>query len=134
MYYIVGVLITGGSQDIFPSTAELYVPSTGESCTLPKLPDQREFHTGSEGGLICGGDGSPFSCLLWSPDTGTWEEAIARLDDLRYEHVSWTPISGNGTYLMGGADWGTWSGTWGTTLVTSDGSQEPGFTLKHETM
>ena len=126
MYYIVGVLITGGTQDIFPATAELYVPSTGESCTLPSLPDNREFHTSSKGGLICGGFYSPFSCLLWSPDTASWEEAIDRLDVGRAEHVSWTPSSGNGTYLMGG-------GSWETTLVTSYGSQEPSFTVKHDT-
>ena len=126
MYYIAGVLITGGDSAA-GNTAELYVPSSGASCTLPSLPDYREEHTVSEGGLLCGGRNTRDSCLMWSPDSGTWEEAIT-LDVRRYDHVSWTPSSGNnGTYLMGG---GYSERT--TTLINNDGSQEPGFLLKYD--
>ena len=127
MYYIAGVLITGG--DAAGNTAELYVPSSGASCTLPSLPDHREEHTVSEGGLLCGGYDidTRDSCLMWSPDSGTWEEALT-LDVRRYDHVSWTPSSGNnGTYLMGGA-----YSERTTTLINNDGSQEPGFPLEYD--
>ena len=120
LYYIAVVLITD-------KTAELYVPSTGASCTLPSLPDNRAYHTVTDGGLICGGDYTRDSCLLWSPDSGTWEEALT-LDVEREYHVSWTPSSGTGTYLMGG-----FYSLKTTTLVNNDGSQEPGFPLKYDT-
>ena len=69
------------------------------------------------------------SCLQWSPDTGTWEELLT-LDVWRYGHVSWAPGNGNVTYLMGGSA----SEMWGTsTLIKSDGTQEPGFELKYDT-
>ena len=105
------------------------MPSTGASCSLPPLPDERVDHTVSEGGLLCGGQFSDTrdSCLQWSPDSGTWEEALT-LNVSRYDHVSWTPSSGTGTYLMGGEE-----SPWTTTLITPDGSQEPGFPLKHDT-
>ena len=123
--YIAGVLITGG--DPAGNTAELYLPFSNVSCTLPSLPDSRVAHTVTEGGLLCGGADTGDSCIMWSPDSGTWEEALT-LDVKRYGHVSWTPSSGNtGTYLMGG-----YYSKRTTTLVNNDGSQEPGFLLKYD--
>ena len=130
IFYIAGVLITGGdSITLDPSAAvELYVPSTGASCTLPSLPDSRDAHTVTDGGLLCGGCyPASDSCIMWSPDSGTWEEALT-LDVKRYEHVSWTPSSGTtGTYLMGGGD-----NERTTTLIRKDGSQDQGFPLKYD--
>ena len=124
----IGVLITGGNSAL--NTAELYVPSRGASCNLPSLPDLRVAHTVTKGGLICGGLNTPNSCLQWSPDTGTWEEALT-LDVPRRGHVSWTPSSGNtGTYLMGGVGRDIWKTT---TLITNNGSQDQGFPLKYAT-
>ena len=126
--YIAGVLITG-SYSSPHNTAELYVPSSGVSCTLPSLPDNRVYHTVTEAGLLCGGSDTEDSCILWSPDSGTWEEALT-LDVKRSYHLSWTPSSGNiGTYLMGG-----YYSERTTTLVNNDGSQEPGFPLKYTTV
>ena len=128
--YIAGVLITGGNPSSAVNKAELYLPSTGASCTLPSLPDKRYYHTVSKGGLLCGGFYSTEdSCIMWSPDSGTWEEALT-LNVRRDDHVSWTPSSGNtGTYLLGGE----YSSKKTTTLVNNDGSQEPGFPLKYDT-
>ena len=127
LYYIAGVLITGGDPYSSRNTAELYVPSTGASCTLPSLPDDRYAHTVSEGGLLCGGYYNQDSCIMWSPDLGTWEEALT-LNVKRELHVSWTPSNGNtGTYLMGGQ-----YSRDTTTLITNYGSQEPGFLLKYD--
>ena len=125
--YIAGVLITG-SYSSPHNTAELYVPSTGASCTLPSLPDERWDHTVTEDGLLCGGDYTEHSCRLWTPFNGFWVEALT-LDVRRSKHVSWTPSSGTtGTYLMGGG----YSGRT-TTLITPDGSLESGFPLKYDT-
>ena len=135
MYYIAGVLITG-SYSAAGNTAELYLPSSGATCTLPSLPDSRAWHSVTEGGLLCGGwytGGwyTQYSCLQWSPDSGTWEEALT-LDVIRVYHVSWTPENSSGTYLMGGGD-SFEESTSTTTLITPDGSQEPGFMLKYFT-
>ena len=82
-------------------------------------------------GLLCGGTTTPApgtqTCLQWSLDTGTWEELLT-LDVWRVDHVSWTPGTEGGTYLMGGGRSGTT-----TTLIKPDGSQEPGFDLKYDT-
>ena len=80
-------------------------------------------------GLLCGGYNTEDSCLMWSPDTDTWEKLLT-LDVGRAHHVSWTPGHDIGTYLMGG--WTTeMSRT--TTLVKPDGTQAPGFALKYNT-
>ena len=80
-------------------------------------------------GLLCGGDNAvyaEYNCLQWRPDAGTWEDYLT-LDVRRFGHVSWTPSSGIGTYLMGG-----YYNQSTTTLVKPDGTQEPGFPLKYD--
>ena len=120
------VLITGGFSSGRPTnTAELYVPSSGLSCSLPHLPLTRVGHSMESTGLICG-DSYRNNCLQWK--TGTWEEAL-KLDVVRQDHMSWTPNSGSGTYLMGG-DYSQNT----TTLITPDKTQEPGFPLKYNTL
>ena len=111
-------------------TAELYLPSSGVSCALPKLPDSRYYHTVDSKGLLCGGAGSSGdTCMQWSPDTGAWEDQLLTLSVSRSRHVSWTPGSDIGTYLMGGS-----YSMLTTTLIKPDGTQEPGFVLKHNTL
>ena len=121
------MLITGGSNSGAGDTAELYLPSSGRSCSLPRLPDDRRVHTQDSSGLICGGYDTQDTCIRWSPDRGTWEEYLS-LDVKRYYHVSWTPGTGVGTYLMGG---NYDEGRRTTTLIRPDGTQEPGFPLKY---
>ena len=121
------ILITG-SFNSPRNSAELYQPASGASCALPKLPDDRRYHTVESSGLLCGGYDTKDTCLQWSPDTGTWEDLELTFDVGRYYHVSWTPGTEGGTYLMGGGRSGTT-----TTLIKPDGSQEPGFDLKYDT-
>ena len=136
------VLITGDHKYSNASnTAELYLPSSGLSCSLPSLPDYRYSHSVESTGLLCSGENKDYddhdgneksfldTCLQWRPDTGKWEEALT-LSVGRYWHVSWTPSSGIGTYLMGGDDSASWRTT---TLIKPDGTQEPGFPLKYRT-
>ena len=123
---LAAVLVTGGHA---LKTAEIFLPSAGTSCTLPPLPQNRGYHTADKN--ICGGgstEAKAKKCLQWSPDTGTWGDHLT-LDVGRDRHVSWTPGTGIGTYLMGGS----WS-TRTTTLIKPDKSQETGFVLKYESM
>ena len=126
------VLITGGF-GASGFTAELFLPN-GTSCTLP-ASFARLSHT-VDNHIMCGGQDSAGylnsrSCLLWNPDSGTWEDWGEELNIGRYRHVSWTPSGDtSGTYLMGGfgdASIRT------TTLVKRDGTQEPGFPLIYHT-
>ena len=124
--FLAAVLISGGlpSSDV---GNELYLASSGSSCRLPPSPDDRVGHTLESGGLLCGGEDTPDTCLQWSAVTGTWEESVT-LEAGRDYHVSWTPDPSIGTFLMG-----DWYGGRTTTLIRPDGTQEPGFTLQHDT-
>ena len=127
--YFLAVLITGSGSGTGENTAELFVPTSGTSCTLPPLPQGRGSHT-VDNNILCGGSYSNSdSCLQWNQDTGTWEELLT-LELERDSHVSWTPGTGIGTYLIGG--WGINSG-FTTTLVTPGGVHVPGFPLKYDT-
>ena len=117
------VLITGG-RDL--NSAELYLPTLGSSCTIPSLPEVRYQHT-VDNDILCGGTLTSDSCLQWSPSSGSWEELLT-LDKVRSNHVSWTPNSGIGTYLIGGNNEERT-----TTLIKPDRTQETGFTLEYET-
>ena len=131
-YFLDVVMITGGF-GTGSDTAELYLPSSRLSCSLPRLPDERVHHTQESSGLICGGWSAVAkglytgdTCIQWSPDTGTWEELLT-LDVWRSQHVSWTPGTSIGTYLMGG-----FYSKRTTTLIRPDGTQVPGFPLKYD--
>ena len=128
-FVLLAVLITGGSDQ---NTVELFLPSDGTSCILPALPSIRVGHT-VDNHLLCGGSGTSKSCLLWSPDSGTWDDWGEELDVVgRYSHVSWTPSTDSTTtYLIGGEHPDS-RGT--TTLVKRDGTQEQGFSLEYATL
>ena len=118
-----GVLITGGIGT--PRAAEVFLPVTGHSCRLPDLADDRFVHT-QDGALTCGGQDQWASCLKWSPDSGTWTQSHNLTEDM-FNHVSWTPDSSLGTYLMGGAF------SFSSEMVKPDGSVEQRFVLKYDT-
>ena len=123
---LVAVLITGGGNPNL--NTELFVPSAGTSCTLPPLQPQRWYHS-VDNNILCGSleTAAWRSCLKWIPDTGSWKELLT-LDVQRYGHVSWTPDTDKGTYLMGG-DYTAWT----TVLIKDDGTQEPAFRLQYST-
>ena len=112
------------------------MPSSGIFCSLPRLPndDERRFHTVESSGLLCGGRFSDFEdrCLQWNAVTGTWEDLLT-LDVKRYHHVSWTPDTDIGTYLIGGLPSpSTFQNRRTTTLIKPDGTQQPGFQLEYD--
>ena len=96
---------------------------------LPTTQDVRNDHTLEDSGLMCGGYDTSDSCVQWSSVNGTWEEYLT-LDVGRSYHVSWTPDTDIGTYLMGGV---TSEAKNTTTLIKPDSSQEPSFSLKYYT-
>ena len=108
----------------------MFLPLAGTSCALPQLPQARYQHT-VDNHILCGGEGNEKSCLKWSPDKGTWEELGGEYYLYgRKSHVSWTPGSGSGTYLIGG--WDSPSGGRNSDLIKPDGTSEEGFDLKEE--
>ena len=116
---------------------ELYLPSSDVSCSLPDLPYETNYcelgldgHTVESSGLLCGGYPIEFhySCLQWNKVTGTWNNLT--LDIERYGHVSWSPDTDIGTYLIGGI---AQESKRTTTLIKPDGTQEPGFQLEYDT-
>ena len=79
------------------TNVEVYVPSTGQSCSLPSLPDERISHT-MDSLYICGGDySSSTNCLHFS--SGQWYTSHT-LVEKRYGHSSWQ--TDQGLVLMGG--------------------------------
>ena len=124
---------------------ELYLPSSDVSCSLPNLPYETDInddglggHTVESSGLLCGGSGvydSRNTCLQWNPYNGTWDNWLT-LHIQRDGHSSWTPSTDIGTYLIGGIDILDYvkEARNSTTLIKPDGTQEPGFKLKYDTM
>ena len=97
---------------------------------MPDINDGLRQHT-QDGSLICGGDDEwenhYQSCSKWNSDSGLWNWKFVTLPRIRQSHVSWTPQSGVGTYLMGGN-----KDPWKTNLVMPNGTVELyGFDL-HE--
>ena len=68
-----GLIISGGISSSAVSLVEVFVPSTGQHCTLPDLPAGRYIHTMEEM-VVCGGgqySGTRTSCLTLTDDG--WE-------------------------------------------------------------
>ena len=74
LYYL-GLIISGGEP--VEESVEVFVPSTGQHCTLPDLPVKRERHTMEEM-VVCGGGGSETSCLTLTDDG--WETTTTLLE------------------------------------------------------
>ena len=123
---ISAVLITGGSGA--PKSAEIYHPDRDTPCVLPDLPDLRLDHT-QDGSLVCGGRYTLRSCRRWNADTGAWDLVTEALTEEREDHISWTPVDGSVTYLMGG-----WESDNTSEAIDQDNSVTSSFPLKHWTM
>ena len=79
-YLFSALLISGGSPSASGKSVEVFVPSTGQHCTLPDLPARRYWHT-MEGMMLCGGSkdiGNRTSCLALT-ETG-WETTATLLE------------------------------------------------------
>ena len=127
---ILGVLVSGGSNGGAEMSIEMYIPGSDTTCSLPRMPEGRYFHT-QDGTLACGGGssiGSTMStCIKWSSESGSWTQSHT-LSQKRFQHVSWA--TENGVYLIGGSGYYSRNTT---ELVKEDGSVEDGFSLKYNT-
>ena len=80
---------------------------------------------------MCGGGFTKgTTCLKWAPDAGTWTQSHDSLSEQRAGHVTWIPVSGKGTYLIGGFESASKRTS---TIIKNDGSIETGFSLKYDT-
>ena len=125
--FISVVLITGSSDggEIAERSTEIYNPLTKTSCSLPKLPESRGYHS-QDGDLACGGgpkSSVTTTCDKWEPASGNWARSHT-LKHRRNAHVTWAVASG--VYLIGG-------GSIKSEKVKLDGSVEDGFDLKDYT-
>jgi hypothetical protein len=109
------------------TNVEVYVPSTGQSCSLPSLPAEREGHT-MDSLYICGGgySSSRTNCLHFS--SGQWYTSHT-LVEKRSGHSSWQ--TDQGLVLMGGRYRG-WK--YGSEIVPTAGEQGgPSFAMHYRT-
>ena len=135
-----GLLISGGYEA--KSSVELFVPATGESCSLPNLPDERYGHT-MNGLYICGGNDIYDSPCLnytgeWSPvencrspstgcvhfTSGQWQYSPQTFVKPRRGHMSWQ--TEKGLVLM----CGDYSYFTSEIIPTEEGHEEAGLSLK----
>merc|ERR1712150_200369 len=116
-------------------SAEGYHPDRHTPCVLrgvtgvTGVTDYTSHHT-QDGKLLCGGIYTPGrSCWRWNADSGAWDLVIkSLLIEQRYGHVSWTPVDGSVTYLMGGhVSMKT------SEVIDKDNGVTSSFPLKHST-
>ena len=75
------MIISGGGtylSDSVGKSVEVYVPSTGQHCRLPDMPDWRRDHS-MEGMVVCGGQYTETYCLTLN-DAG-WERSTVMLEE-----------------------------------------------------
>ena len=101
----------------------MFQVSTGQSCSLPSLPDGRAGHT-SHSLTLCGGLFTPTTCISFS--SGVWVPSHSLAEE-REDHTSWQREEG--LLLLGGY----YSPT--TTELLTEGSEEgvPAFSLQYIT-
>jgi len=119
------LIISGDFRNVGKSV-EVFVPSTGQHCQLPKIPGRSRDHT-MEGMTVCCSD-SPSndwkSCLTLT-DSG-WETSATLLEN-RAGHSSWSSPSGL-TILMGGH-----YSSRTTEKIQEDGTSVKSFDLEYDT-
>merc|ERR1712013_552422 len=93
-----GIVISGGSQGL-NKWVELFIPSSGDSCLFPSVPDIRENHSMNKM-FICGGDDFYARDLCIQFVDGQWKTLSATLES-RDDHSGW--LTPEGLLLMGGS-------------------------------
>jgi hypothetical protein len=117
-----GIILSGG---VGPFTrVEVFVPSTGLSCSLPALPDERFDHT-MDSLLICGGYDSSTLTTCLSFASGQW--VTSHTLEGRYDHTSWQ--TRQGLVLMGGYG----SPDTSEIVATAEEQGGPSFAMQYRT-
>ena len=73
----IGLIITGGYTNQSGISAELFIPSTGEQCKLPDMPQHRLVHK-MVGEMVCGGLYSEWDCITLID--GEWQVTTELLE------------------------------------------------------
>ena len=131
--FLEAVLITGGGRDATYAleSAELFLPWSGSTCSLPSLPKIGRYggwrlsHTQS-GSTLCGGffHSNRKTCVKW--ERGDWVKQALTLSQDRYSSSVWTTEQGH--YIMGGY------GSDMTSENVEENSARPSFSMKYRTM
>ena len=131
---IPGIIISGGWGGFasgFLTSVEVLNPITGESCSLPAIPEDRSGHT-MENLTICGGSNSTggpgitnitTTCITFS--SGEWVTSNTLVEE-RVSHSSWDTDAG--TILFGGF----YSPNTTEKVTRAENEGVPGFTLQHD--
>jgi len=119
-----GIVISGGSQGL-NKWVELFIPSSGDSCLFPSVPDIRENHSMNKM-FICGGDDFYARDLCIQFVDGQWKTLSATLDS-RDDHSGW--LTPEGLVLMGGS----YNGGKSTEVIPIEGGEGGySFSLNYE--
>ena len=111
LFIMLGVLVTGGWSEGADGdrldTTEMFLPSTGKTCTLQRMPKARHGHTLDQlddGKLLaCGGLATSKTCHQFTPSLphGTWSLYTSSLVHSRAMHTS---LLTEGKLLLLGGD------------------------------
>jgi len=93
-----GIVISGGDDTSAYKSVEVYVPSTGMSCLLPALPENRIYHT-MDDLTVCGGTYTKETCVSFI--SGEWVTSQPLVHQ-RMVHCSWQ--TEEGLLLLGGGN------------------------------
>ena len=109
-----GIVISGGGQAL-NKWVELFIPSSGESCLFPSVPDIRENHSMNKM-FICGGDDFYARDLCIHFVDGEWK-TLSATKESRDDHSGW--LTPSGVLLMGGS----YNGGQTTEIISIEGGQ-----------
>ena len=111
-------------------TGEVFIPSSGKSCSISDLPDHRISHT-MDGEYLCGSlwvqeDDVQKNCMRFSPEENQWTYSHT-LTEKRVGHSSW--MTDQGLVLMGG-----WLSDSTSEILSLDGGKgRPAFEMNYKT-
>ena len=116
-----GILISGGTGPEDPiRSVEVVVPSTGQFCSLPDLPDDHRYYHTMDSLYICGGKRG--NCLHFLD--GEWS-LYYEMEDFYEGHSSWE--TDQGILLLGGK-----FGTSSEFVPTTGEEGGPAFGMAHK--
>lgn len=120
--------MSGGYEFDGRTSVEVFVPSTGQSCTFPSLPDHGRSGHIMDGLLICGSSRdktAATTCLSFI--SGFWFTSHTLLEE-RGHLTSWK--TDQGLVLMGGMQY---ENAYTSEIVPMAGEQgEPSFAMEYE--
>jgi len=125
-----GLVITGGGaslKSVVQKSVEVWSPASGHICSGPELPDRRWRHSADltpDGIVVCGGQNTRTSCIVWAPGNSTWTSYVTIQS--RSEHETWLTSAGQ-LVIIGGYNG---SSRLSSTEIVGVG---PGFTLQRPT-